>query len=84
MIQLVRNSHVSHCDQKGHNHSIYSLDFQFGGSRLATGGGGLTLLLSFINRFQMRLFESGILILYYYRSTVKNCPFQSSLIIQNL
>lgn len=40
MIQVVQNNHIVHRDQKGHHHSIYSLDFQSGGSRLATGGGG--------------------------------------------
>jgi hypothetical protein len=47
MIEVVKNSRVSHCDQKGHHHSIYSLDFQYGGSRLATGGGGTQKSLQF-------------------------------------
>lgn len=41
MLRIVKNNLVSHCDQRGNQHSIYSIDFQSNGNRLASGGGGL-------------------------------------------
>lgn len=40
MFRIIKNNLISHCDQKGNQLAIYSIDFQYNGNRLATGGGG--------------------------------------------
>jgi hypothetical protein len=39
-MRIIKADVVGHIDEKGIRHAVYSLDFQPGGRRLATGGGG--------------------------------------------
>lgn len=40
MLKIIKNNVISHSDNKRDQVSIYSIDFQKNGNRLATGGGG--------------------------------------------
>lgn len=48
MLKIIKNDVISHSDNKRDQVSIYSIDFQKNGNRLATGGGGKLFSLFYI------------------------------------
>jgi hypothetical protein len=43
-MRIIKADIVAHFSEKGSRHSLYSIDFQPNGYRLATGGGGKPIL----------------------------------------